>query len=224
MTLNIPDTIHVKTVKNITDYHFLFDGPSGKIEALLTVPELENVHDAIGVVCHPHPLHGGTMTNKVAHTAAKSFVEIGAPTLRFNFRGVDKSEGVFDEGMGEQDDLVAAVSFMRDYFPFESLWLAGFSFGAFVAFKAHKKANASQLVTIAPPVRMFNFDQAQLPGCPWLLIQGMADEVVSAEEILTWANSLEHPPKIATLDGASHFFHGRLNDLKAIILDNLASS
>ena len=224
MTLNIPNPINVKTVKNITEYHFLLDGPAGKIEALLTVPDSENSYDAIGVVCHPHPLHGGSMSNKVAHTIAKTFIELGVPTIRFNFRGVDQSEGKFDNGIGEQDDLLAVVNLMREYYPFESLWLGGFSFGSFVAFKTHKRADATRLITVAPPVRMFNFDNLAQPTCPWLLVQGMADEVVSAEEILEWANKLSTPPDIATLDEATHFFHGKLNDLKEVIIEHITRS
>jgi len=221
MSIQVPNPINVRTVKHISDYHFLLDGPSGKIEALLTVPDTNNAHDAIGVVCHPHPLHGGSMNNKVAHTIAKTFVELSVPTIRFNFRGVGQSIGEFDEGIGEQEDLFAVVNQMREFYPFESLWLAGFSFGSFVAFKAHKRVEAQRLITVAPPVRMFNFEDSELPACSWLLIQGMADEVVSAEEIINWANKLNSPPDIITLDEASHFFHGRLNDLKKAIIDHI---
>jgi len=224
MTINIPNPINVKTVKNITEYHFLVDGPAGKIEALLTVPDVENNHDAIGVVCHPHPLHGGSMSNKVAHTIARTFIELGVPAIRFNFRGVGESEGEFDNGIGEQDDLFAVINLMRENYAFESLWLGGFSFGSFVAFKAHKRVDAARLITVAPPVRMFNFDDSEQPTCPWLLVQGMADEVVSAEEILEWANKLQTPPDIATLDNATHFFHGRLTDLKKVIVEHIARS
>lgn len=137
---------------------FLIPGPNGVLEAMLDVPKEPCSADApIAVVCHPHPLHGGTLTNKVAHTVAKAFAELGVTTLRFNFRGVGESQGEFDHGVGEVDDLQAAVQWMRARHPNARLWLAGFSFGAFVALSGQPQMNAARLLLVAPPVAMFDF-------------------------------------------------------------------
>jgi uncharacterized protein len=194
---------------------FLIPGPTGVLEAMLDVPKTPRAFDApIAVVCHPHPLHGGTLTNKVAHTVAKAFAELGVTTLRFNFRGVGESPGQFDNGMGEVDDLLVAVDWLRARHPAAPLWLAGFSFGAFVALSGQERADAARLLLVAPPVAMFDFPAQSGVQIPWLVVQGSADEIVEPERVSAWVQQQANAPDYCWMEGAGHFFHGRLIDLR----------
>lgn len=196
-----------------------FQGPAGLIEGLLDHPAAAPA--AVAVVCHPHPLQGGTMTNKVTYILARAFNDLGAVSLRFNFRGVGKSAGSFDQGLGETGDALAAMDWMQARHPGVPLWLAGFSFGAYVALCAQSERPVRRLVTVAPAVERFDRDAIHLPACPWLLLQGDADEVVSPQAVLDWARGLARPPRIEVLNGAGHFFHGRLNDLREAVVRTL---
>ncbi len=196
-------------------------GPAGTLESILDVPgEAEIVGAA--VVCHPHPQHGGTMHNKVAHTLARAFVRSGFETLRFNFRGTEASEGQYDDGIGELDDALAALNWMRERRPSGPLWLAGFSFGAAIAIRAAVKVEVNGLVSVAPAVSRFADDMAHQPECPWLVVQGDEDELVDIEETLAWLNALEPGPELLVVAGAEHFFHGRLNDVREAVMDFIA--
>jgi uncharacterized protein len=193
-------------------------GPAGSLEALLETPAGADAA-RVAVVCHPHPVYGGTMTNKVVHVLAKSFNERGVPALRFNFRGVGASAGSYDEGEGETQDALAAIDWALQRYPGAELWLAGFSFGGAIAVRAAVAREAKRLVTVAPAVHRFAVGKAQLPRCPWLLIQGDNDELVDAGEIQRWVATLAAPPKLALLPGVDHFFHGRLNELRSVVLE-----
>ncbi len=131
-----------------------------------------------GVVCHPHPLGGGTLDNKVVHTVARTMQELGLPALRFNFRGVGASAGTFDDGIGETDDAQAVIDWGRERWPQAALWLAGFSFGAYVALRVSERRRPQRLITVAPPVQRFQLAALRVPDCPWLIVQGDADEIV----------------------------------------------
>lgn len=192
-------------------------GPAGELEVLLELPGNHQSGDPVAVICHPHPLHGGTMDNKVVHMVAKAFNELGVVAARFNFRGVGRSQGSFDKGLGESQDLLAVVEWLRSYYPDSPLWLAGFSFGSFVALRTHELAMAERLLLIAPPVAMFDFTQLDTPVIPWMVIQGGEDEVVSAEEVRLWVESHAFAPALHWFDDAGHFFHGRLIPLREAI-------
>jgi alpha/beta superfamily hydrolase len=198
----------------------VISGPAGALEAVLEAPA-NHTGARFGVVCHPHPLYGGTLDNKVVHTAARVMQELGLPTLRFNFRGVGGSAGTFDDGAGETDDALALIDWGRERWPHAALWLAGFSFGAFVALRASEQRRAQRLITIAPPVQRFQFAELKVPDCPWLIVQGDEDEIVDCQAVLAWARSLSPPPEVAILRGAGHFFHGRLQDLKDTIVEHV---
>jgi hypothetical protein len=191
-------------------------GPAGVLEALLEVPE---GHDgnATAVVCHPHPLFGGTLQNKVVHMAARALQERGVATLRFNFRGVGASEGVFDEGRGETDDAIAVLDALVSRFPGSEPFLVGFSFGAFVAYQVSTRRPVRGLITIAPPVRRFNFSEHPVPSAPWTVVQGDQDELVEYEAVVDWTNAIRPTPTLLTVSGAEHFFHGKLAELKAAV-------
>lgn len=196
------------------------DGPAGRLEALLeTPPETAEPH-AVAVVCHPHPLHGGTMKNKVAHTLARSFLDLGAPALRFNFRGVGRSDGSFDNGNGELDDALAALDWMRARWPEARLWLGGFSFGAGVSIEAASHRPVEWLVSVAPPVERMPLERIRIPRCRWLLLQGGADEVVDPQGVADWARSIDQGPAFEWFEGVGHFFHGNLTALRERIVRN----
>jgi uncharacterized protein len=189
-------------------------GPAGDLEARIETPQgLERV-TAFGVICHPHPLFGGTLDNKVVYSLARAFHDLNVPTIRFNFRGVGKSTGSFAEGVGETDDVLAVVAAGREKWPDAQLWLGGFSFGGAVAIRATPAANPARLVTVAPAIRRVSLDGVSMPQCPWLIIQGDNDDLVNHAEVIDWAAKLPHPPEIALLPGVEHFFHGKLNELR----------
>lgn len=196
------------------------DGPSGALEAQTSCPA-ERAVDAVAVVCHPHPLHGGTMQNKVVHYLARTLNELGLRVVRFNFRGVGASGGHYGGGTGEQEDLRAVLDWARRRQPGAELWLAGFSFGAYVALREAARGGVQRLITVAPPVHGFDSGDLAVPTCPWLLVQGTADEVVPAEEVLRWAETRTPRPDIAVLPGVDHFFHGQLTTLRSVLLEHL---
>lgn len=198
--------------------HLVIDGPAGALEAVLETPKDEAVR-GVAVVLHPHPQHGGTMQNKVAHTLARAFVRRGFAALRFNFRGTGASEGAWDEGRGELDDALAAVAWARDRYPDKPLWIAGFSFGAAIAIRAAVETPAAGLVSVAPAVRRFADGLGTQPTCPWLVVQGDEDELVEVEETIEWVNGLQPGPELLVFPGVEHFFHGKLVDLREAVTD-----
>jgi hypothetical protein len=185
------------------------DGPAGKLEALLEAPQGTDIVGCV-VVCHPHPLHGGTLQNKVAHTLARSFIGQGFIALRFNFRGVNDSEGTFDDGRGELEDVYVAMDFLSTEYPDLPLWISGFSFGAAMAIHAAAGRRPAGLVSIAPATSRFTTTPTPQPDCPWLILQGEQDELVDVDETIAWVNGLDPGPELQILEGAVHFFHGKL--------------
>jgi uncharacterized protein len=196
---------------------FLLNGPAGAIEVLTSVPQDSQIIKGTAIICHPHPLFGGTMHNKVVTTLARVFRDIGVRTVRFNFRGIGKSEGVHDDGRGEVEDVIAIAEWVKRTCPKEALWLAGFSFGGFVAAAAATHLAVKQLISIAPMVSRFR--QAHLPPiiCPWLIIQGEEDEVISPEELYAWIETLQPKPTLIRMPHAGHFFHGKLMELRRVL-------
>jgi len=188
---------------------FELDGPAGHLEALLEAPQETDIVGC-AVICHPHPLHGGTMQNKVSHTLARSFVGQGFIALRFNFRGIGESDGAFDEGRGELEDVFAAMDYLSDKMADLPLWVSGFSFGAAMAVRAAAERRTAGLVSIAPAVSRFAESLPSQPDCPWLILQGDQDELVDVDETIAWVNGLEPGPELQILEGAEHFFHGKL--------------
>lgn len=193
-------------------------GPAGLLQGITACPPEGRPMHAIGILCHPHPRHGGTMHNKVVDTLSRTLNEAGIGTLRFNFRGVESSEGEYAEGVGEADDLRAVLKWAQKQRPGHALWLAGFSFGAYVALQTAREFPLSGLITVAPPVNFFDFGLLKPPGCPWLLVQGEADEIVPSVDVFTWAQAQHPTPQINRLPDVGHFFHGRLNQLREQVL------
>ena len=185
-------------------------GPAGRIEAVLD--DVDGAAAAVAVICHPHPLQLGTMQNKVVTTLARTFANLGAIAVRFNFRGVGASAGKHADGEGERDDVLAVVDWSRARWPGLRVYLAGFSFGAAMALSVAARAAPRGLVTVAPPVARLPVD-FEPPRCPWLLVHGSADDVVAPVPVIGWANALATPPRIVLVDGVGHYFHGHLNVL-----------
>ncbi|HEV2443457.1 MAG TPA: alpha/beta fold hydrolase [Steroidobacteraceae bacterium] len=203
-------------------------GPAGEIEALVEIPADAPTADGavpsrFSVVCHPHPLYGGTLDNKVVYTLARACVELGVPSIRFNFRGVGGSAGSYDEGRGETADALAVIAYGRERWPGAALWLAGFSFGGAVAVRAAAQAGPERLVAVAPGITRVAMEGVDSPACPWLIVQGDADDVIEPAAVLDWAGRQATPPVVRMLPGAGHFFHGRLHEVRAITLDFLGS-
>lgn len=210
-----PETFQPPTPQPVT-----IAGPAGAIEARVEDPAPAGAaHVVVGVVCHPHPLHGGTMQNKVVHTTARAMQEAGAATVRFNFRGVGRSAGHYDQGAGELDDALAVIAWARARFACDALWLGGFSFGAAVALNAAVQgARPSRLVTIAPPVGRLITAPIARPDTRWLVVQGDRDELVDVDGVRQWVQGFAPAPELLVVTGAEHFFHGKLLELRAGII------
>ncbi len=190
-------------------------GPAGALECALDEPDAVPPV-GLAVICHPHPQHGGTMDNKVVQTLARSWLQLGWRTLRFNFRGVGASEGRWDRGQGEIDDACAVVQgALRAG---EALVLGGFSFGGYVATHVAARRPADQparrLVLVGPAV--VNFPPAAVDTAKTLVIHGEQDEVVPLAAVLDWARPQVLP--VTVVPGVGHFFHGQLGTLKHLVL------
>ena len=206
---------------NSATQRLLVPGPAGNIECALDQPAAGAASArGLALVCHPHPQHGGTLDNKVAQTLARAFVQLGYTSLRFNFRGVGASQGVWDEGRGEVEDALAVLHAQRA--PGQALVLAGFSFGGYVASNVAARLldsePAERLVLVAPAVVNFT---AAAASEGTLLIHGEVDDVVPLQALFDWARPQGLP--VTVLPGAGHFFHGQLPLLKKIVTDAWAS-
>lgn len=196
-------------------------GPAGRLEAIVDDPGAVPLA-GVAVLCHPHPQHGGTMQNKVVHTIARAFQDAQYPSVRFNYRGVGASEGHYDEGRGETLDALAVIAWARQRWPGAPLALGGFSFGALVALRAAAVESPKFLLTVAPAVARGEYAQIARPDCPWLIVQGEADELVDYRDVQEFATRFVPPPQLQLLPGVDHFFHGRLQELRALLRAALA--
>lgn len=200
-----------------TETRLMIPGPAGQLDTIKTVPDAHS-RNTLAILCHPHPLFEGTMNNKVVTTLSRTFVKMGITTLRFNFRGVGKSDGEYGEVVGEQDDLRAVIDWVLPQHPDHTLWLAGFSFGSFIAASmANERDDVKQLVSIAPPVHHADFASLTNIHCPWLVVQGDQDEIVPFEQVQAWALHPPSPLDFVVCKGVSHFFHGKLIELSDIL-------
>ena len=220
MNLSTPETQMSKTPRS---ERLFIDGPAGRVQAIFELPA-EQIPLGSVVVCHPHPQHGGTMHNKVAHTLARAFVRTGFAALRFNFRGTEESEGVYDAGDGELADALAAIEWLRARFPEKALWMAGFSFGAAIAVKAAVATEVDGLISVAPAISRFASGLDTQPTCPWLIVQGDQDELVDVDETVSWVNELEPGPELLIIPQGEHFFHGRLVELREAVATFVSST
>lgn len=199
-----------------------FDGPAGRIEAILKEPAAPAVRAAI--VCHPHPLFGGTMHNKVVYRIAKAFQQAGFAVLRFNFRGAGRSEGVHDEGRGEQDDLRAARRFIEQKYADAELWLAGFSFGAAVMLRSScGDERIRALISVGTPASRYDFESALPCPLPKLFAQGSLDEFGAVADLERLIERMNGPKSLKVIEGADHFFEGHLDRLSETVSEFINS-
>lgn len=209
----------------IRETEVFIDGPQGQLEALYL-----EVADATGIalICHPNPVQGGTMLNKVVSTLQRTVRDAGLITLRFNYRGVGKSAGSHDMGTGEVDDAQAAAAWLRSRHPELPLTLLGFSFGGFVAATLGGRLEAqgeavARLFMIAPAVMRIASQDGLPQGGTLALIQPETDEVVDPQLVYQWSERLQRPHELLKVAECGHFFHGKLTDLKDLVLPRLSN-
>jgi alpha/beta superfamily hydrolase len=199
------------------------EGPVGPLEGLLQVHESES-HPIAALMCHPHPLYGGTMHNKVVHRAAATLHDLGAAVLRFNFRGAGKSAGKHDQGAGELDDARAALAFLKSRVPAARSWIGGFSFGSWIAARlAATEPDTERLILIAPPVRRSSFEALESAPIPKLVFQGTADTVCPLADLESVLPRWADPKRLIPIEGASHFFDRQLGALANAMREALSS-
>ena len=192
----------------------------GSLEGILKPEDEGSQPTYVGLVCHPHPLHGGTMHNKVVFQVAKALQEQNIPALRFNFRGVGHSSGMYDEGRGEMDDARFALEFLSRRYPGIPAIMAGFSFGSWVGLRVGAADDRVQaLIALGTPARMFDDNSLQDCHKPKLFIHGTKDEQTPYELTRAWFETIPAPKKLATIEGANHFFQDRLTEVQGLVVD-----
>ncbi|HKG21370.1 MAG TPA: alpha/beta fold hydrolase [Blastocatellia bacterium] len=202
-------------MSDLTGNTFL-NGPTGRLEAILK--EAQPPVTRAAVVCHPHPLFGGTMHNKVVYRIARAFQQEGFAVLRFNFRGTGRSQGQHDYGRGEQDDLRTAIAFMEEKYPGAEIWVAGFSFGSSVMLSvACGDARIRALVAAGVPVSKFEFDHVAACDKPKLFVQGSLDEFGKQADLEKFFARLSEPKALKIIEGGDHFFEGHLDELSEAV-------
>lgn len=206
--------------------HFLIEGEAGHLELLTTSPDNQPIQkNGVAIICHPHPLHQGTMNNKVVHMLSKAFHNKGLHTARFNYRGVGQSEGAFGNSIGEVADLMSVLKWVDSVLDSPPIWLAGFSFGAFIAARGAALHACTQLFSIAPAVTNQPFDTLAKVTCPWIVVQGEKDEVIAPDLVYQWFESAKTPTmQLIKCPDTSHFFHGQLVTLRQIVENNFVPS
>lgn len=189
---------------------YTVSGPAGALEVALNIPE--GPLAGIALVAHPNPVEGGTLDNKVVHTLARAFFALSYAALRFNYRGVGRSEGAYDRGEGETDDAIAALAHARERLGERAVALAGFSFGAYVVSRLATRVAAERMVLVGPAVGRFAV--AKVPA-DTIVVHGEEDDVVPLADVLAWARPQELP--VVVFPGCGHFFHGRLPQLARVV-------
>lgn len=183
-------------------------GPAGPLEVLIDLPA--DTPRAAVVFAHPLPTHGGTMHTKVVFQGAKALTRIGCAVLRFNFRGVGRSAGEWDEGRGELDDYRAALDYVAGRYPEAELWAAGFSFGSYIAMTCGAADDrVCSLIGIAPPVNRYEYEGVRQSTKPKFLIHGEADELIPLRAVREFYAQLAEPKELVEIDRASHLFEGQ---------------
>lgn len=202
-------------------HRIYIDGPAGRLQALYR----KGAADKPAVlVCHPHPQFGGTMRNKVVYWMARAFEDLDCTVLRFNFRGVEQSDGQWDEGEGEADDARAALDWLEREHPGLPLWVAGFSFGSYAGLKAARHdARIERLFAVAPAVNHWDFSFMQGEKRPLSVVMGIADEVVPYLDVARWVAELENVTFHA-IAGAGHFFPAHMQQMTSFMLTDIKSA
>lgn len=199
------------------EHLFILSGLVGKLEAALIVPENPDKR-YVALLGHPHSLQGGAMNNKVVTTMARAFKELHIASLRFNFRGVGRSEGTYDEGVGESEDMLFLARLCSQEMLDVQFVFAGFSFGSYVAYRAAAQCKHALLITVAPSVQRHNYTEFSPAPAPWVVVQGDADEVVPLQSVLDFVTHTTPPIPLLRFAETGHFFHGKLIALKERIM------
>lgn len=202
----------------------LIEGSAGQVECQLDLPR--NGIDAVrgvALVCHPHPLYGGAMDNKVAWALAKAAAEQSFAAVRFNFRGVGQSAGQHDDGVGETEDASLVLAALSAHFPDLPVVCAGFSFGGAIALRLAAAQRCDLLLTIAPPLVYFDDETPPQPNCPWHLLHSADDEVVAYQANQQRFERWQPQPSVTEVDGAGHFFHGKIGDIKRYAAERIGA-
>jgi uncharacterized protein len=195
-------------------------GQAGPLEAVIDMPEREP--RAAVVFAHPLPTHGGTMHTKAVFQGAKGLSRIGCAVLRFNFRGVGRSAGSWDEGRGEMDDYRAALDFMAARHPGLELWAAGFSFGSYIAGTAGAQDDrVCALILVAPPVDKYDFEAVKRSSKPKFIVHGERDELIPMKLVRGFYALLQEPKELVEVDRANHLFEGQTGEVGDALVDLL---
>lgn len=202
------------------EHAFTFVGAVGELEAILSVPT-EYDKRYIALLGHPHSLQGGTMHNKVVTTLVRVFKELGIASIRFNFRGVGLSQGVYDAGVGESEDMCLLADLCKQQLPDVRFIFAGFSFGSYVTFRAASKDSHARLISIAPPVHHYDYTSDHPAPSSWIIVHGDADEVVPVDEVRRFVAQSTNPLIYLEMADTSHFFHGKLIELKSLLIQQI---
>ena len=202
------------------EHAFVFEGLSGSLQGRLLVPNIP-LQSFIAILGHPHSLQGGTMNNKVVTTMARAFATVVIASLRFNFRGVEGSEGIFDNGPAESDDMLVLARLWSSLHPDARMIFAGFSFGSYVTYRAAAQWPHELLISIAPPVERYDYAAFSPHPSPWHIVLGDADEVVDVAGVLAFSAKSQPAIPLHLFSETGHFFHGKLIDLKATLIDIL---
>ncbi len=203
----------------------IINGPVGRLEG--RYQHSKDPSAPIALILHPHPQYGGTMNNKVVYTLFHTFARLGFSTLRFNFRGVGRSQGTFSRGEGELSDAASALDWLQTYNPnARGCWIAGFSFGAWISMQLlMRRPEISGFIAVAPPANLFDF--TFLAPCPasGLIVHGNSDDVVPQDAVQKLVDKLKHQKDIhiqfKVADGANHFFADQMDQLAEIVTDYL---
>lgn len=198
--------------------NFFLEGPAGRLESILWTPTRAGSPPLAALVCHPHPLFGGTMHNKVVYNAAKTMDALGIPVLRFNFRGAGLSAGTHDEGVGEQGDVQTALDFLADQFLRVPLIVAGFSFGSYVGLRVGcRDQRVVELIGLGIPVNSTDFSFLQDCPKPKLLVQGGEDQFGARNKVAQAAGLSPGETELVIVEHADHFFAGHVDEFNAAI-------
>lgn len=209
----LENPLYIEKLAQAGEHPLQIPGEIGPLEGCFSVPANANKH-YIALLGHPHSLQGGSMNNKIVTTLAKTFKELGIASIRMNFRGVGASSGAYDDGIGESEDMLLLIQQLQQERPEVKFILAGFSFGSYVVYRVASQISPQLLITIAPPVHHYDYTEFGDSSFPWIIAQGDEDELTSLEDVRAFAHSKNPPLPLLEFSQTTHFFHGRLIELK----------
>lgn len=202
--------------------HLTLPGAAGALEVVVDHPSVEDkVANLTAIVCPGSAEAGATLHHKVVQIIERSFRELGATTVRFNFRGCGESEGEYAEGFGETDDLLTVFEWVRENRPLDEIWIGGYQCGAFIAQRACQSIKAGHLVSVSPPLHRFDFAALTEPACPWLVVGAALDQEVTPDQVHDWVETLESSPRLVLIEEADETFHRRLMDLRGVLKNGI---